>query len=158
MTTNRAKTLTSLFVAFGIWLALDIASKQWAVSDAFQPLHFISNWFYLTEFQKNEGIAFSIYVPQLLQLIGSFVILFLILFYGLKHLLKEENVFQAILLGLVLAGGAGNLIDRLMQGYVVDFIVLKPIPVFNLADVGITVGLMLLFIVMIRNESKNKNP
>lgn len=158
MISARAKTLVSLFVAFDAWLALDLATKQWAISDSFKPFHFIGNWLYLTAFQKNEGIAFSIQVPQMLQYIGSAAILFLILFYGLKHLLKEESIGQAILLGLVLAGGVGNLIDRLMQGYVVDFIVLKPIPVFNVADIGITVGLALLFVTMMRNESKNKNP
>ena len=155
---TRTKTILSVFVAFDLWLALDIITKQWAISPHFQPLRLIGDWFYLTEFQKNEGIAFSIPVPQTLQLVGSMLILFLILYYGLRHLLKEPSVGQAILLGLVLAGGIGNLIDRLMQGYVVDFIVLKPIPVFNLADVGITVGLALLFVTMMRNESKNKNP
>ncbi len=38
----------------------------------------------------------------------------------------------------------GNLVDRLTHRYVVDFIVLKPFPVFNLADMGITLGLIWL--------------
>jgi signal peptidase II len=49
---------------------------------------------------------------------------------------------------LVLGGAIGNLVDRLAQGYVVDFVLLYydrwSFPAFNIADMGITVGVMLL--------------
>jgi signal peptidase II len=53
----------------------------------------------------------------------------------------------AALLGLALAlgGAAGNLLDILRRGYILDFIDLRCWPVFNLADVGIVAGLLLAF-------------
>jgi len=48
------------------------------------------------------------------------------------------------LLALVLAGALGNLMDRLMRGYVVDFFYLHHWPVFNVADIWIALGVGLL--------------
>ena len=52
---------------------------------------------------------------------------------------------------LVVAGGIGNAIDRFIQGYVVDFIELSfmDFPVFNIADIGVTCGVALIFIAVI---------
>lgn len=54
-------------------------------------------------------------------------------------------------LGIVAAGGIGNAIDRFFTGYVVDFICFDFIdfPVFNIADVGVTCGILLLVILML---------
>jgi len=51
---------------------------------------------------------------------------------------------------LVLAGALGNLADRILRGYVVDFIRVPHWPVFNLADVWISIGLGLLVLAMLR--------
>ena len=70
---------------------------------------------------------------------------------------RIRNQGQAVLgagLALVLGGAVGNLIDRIMLGYVVDFIQVRfagvpffdPFPSFNIADAGITVGAALLII------------
>ena len=45
-------------------------------------------------------------------------------------------------MGIILGGALGNLYERVVYGEVVDFIALGPIPLFNLADAGITVGLI----------------
>ena len=52
---------------------------------------------------------------------------------------------------LVVAGGIGNAIDRFIQGYVVDFIELSfmDFPVFHIADIGVTCGVVLIFIAVI---------
>jgi len=50
----------------------------------------------------------------------------------------------AVPLGLVLGGAAGNLIDRLRFGYVVDYVAVGPWPTFNLGDVAIAVGAVLI--------------
>lgn len=160
MLSKKVTTLGVLIIFFAGWLTFDILTKKWAVSEDFRVIRFIGDWFYLTHFQKNEGIAFSIDVPRFLQIGGSSLILIFLLVIGLKQLLELEKrkTLPTIMLGLVLAGGVGNLLERITQGYVVDFIVLKPIPVFNVADVGITIGLAILFVTMLINESiKNKN-
>ncbi len=56
--------------------------------------------------------------------------------------------------GIILGGAIGNWVSRAMEGGVIDFIVLKPFPVFNIADIGITVGLVLLFILSLKKPKK----
>jgi len=58
-------------------------------------------------------------------------------------------------LALVLAGALGNLADRVLRGYVVDFIRLPWWPVFNLADVWISIGVGLLAVAMLRHWPKS---
>ena len=55
------------------------------------------------------------------------------------------NGFEMVGLGLLVAGGIGNFIDRLVYGYVVDFITPTFInfPTFNIADIGVTCGIVL---------------
>jgi signal peptidase II len=59
---------------------------------------------------------------------------------------------RALPMGLVLGGSLGNVLDRIRAGGVTDFIDLRVWPVFNLADVAITVGIGLLAIGLIRRR------
>ena len=59
---------------------------------------------------------------------------------------------RALPLGLILGGSLGNLSDRLRTGGVIDFIDLRVWPVFNFADIAITVGMALLAISLIRRS------
>jgi signal peptidase II len=54
--------------------------------------------------------------------------------------------------GLVLGGAAGNVVDRLREGAVVDFVKLPHWPAFNVADAAITVGVVILLVVVERGE------
>jgi signal peptidase II len=58
--------------------------------------------------------------------------------------LPANRPWLRLSLGLQLGGALGNLIDRLRQGYVVDFIYFKNMPVFNIADCCIVVGVAIL--------------
>lgn len=51
-----------------------------------------------------------------------------------------------------MAGGLGNLIDRMIMGYVTDFIDIWKWPVFNIADIAITCGCMLMIIFVLRED------
>lgn len=53
--------------------------------------------------------------------------------------------------GLLLGGAVGNIVDRLHQGYVTDFVRLPSWPAFNVADMAITVGVVVLVVVLERN-------
>jgi signal peptidase II len=140
-------------------LLLDISTKLWTVSPSFKPIVFIKNFFYLTSFQTNSGIAFGINLPIWLQIIGSIIILVILLKLGDQYIFSENKrlFLKPVLFGIIIGGAIGNLINRILQGYVIDFIVLKPIPVFNIADVGITVGLIGLFIAILINSKKQKS-
>lgn len=128
-------------------LVADFVTKILVVGDVIKPFVFIQDFFYITSPHKNDGIAFGIGLPLPIQIVGSLIILFFLYKVGSEYIFKEEkpSIFRHWLLGAVIGGGLGNLIDRVFYGYVVDFIVLKPFPVFNVADIGITVGLVVLF-------------
>ena len=90
-------------------------------------------------------------------LISLVAVIFIFSYY--RKLSNNQRYLQ-IALALVLGGAVGNAIDRLLRGYVIDFIDwhwfdpnwLRPSlhwPTFNVADSGITVGLVLLFLEMI---------
>jgi len=132
-------------------LLLDIATKLWALSPSFKSYVFIKNFFYFTQYQMNSGIAFGIGVPMWIQIVGSIVILVILLDLGYKYIFsKNKRLFiKPILFGIIIGGAIGNLINRIFQGYVIDFIVLKPIPVFNIADIGVTIGLIGLFLAIL---------
>jgi signal peptidase II len=62
-----------------------------------------------------------------------------------------------VALGLQLGGALGNLIDRFRQGgHVTDFIDVGPVPVFNIADASIVIGVILLLFLMLMDERKEK--
>jgi signal peptidase II len=102
---------------------------------------------------KNYGAAFSFLSsrPQHVALL-SFALIIL-LFVVIRQ--TEDGLFN-IALNLVLAGALGNFLDRLMHGFVVDFI--KPLfisfPVFNVADISITIGAIISCIAVLFLESK----
>jgi signal peptidase II len=141
-------------------LILDVLTKVLVVKEIIKPFVFIQDFLYITSPHKNEGIAFGIGLPLSFQIVGSVIILYLLYKIGTEYICREGinrgmSIFQHWLLGAVIGGGLGNLIDRVFYGYVVDFIVLGPIPVFNVADIGITVGLILLFGTIWLSSRKN---
>lgn len=90
----------------------------------------------------NTGIAFGITMPALFFYFIWVVIIFLLLL----RLTATKDFSQKYALIFILAGAFSNLLDRLYFGCVLDFINLKIWPVFNLADIFICFGALLLFI------------
>ena len=60
-------------------------------------------------------------------------------------------------IAFICGGGLGNLIDRIVQGYVVDLFDFRVFPVFNIADIFICVGCGLLLLDVLRSERKKKD-
>ena len=101
----------------------------------------------------NTGIAFSLFDDNGVWGRWFLVVLVaLVLFYLAKILLKEKNLssHESLALVLIFCGGAGNLIDRIFLGHVVDFIHVfyqnYSFYVFNFADSYITIGVTLYLI------------
>jgi len=137
--------------------ALDVITK-WLAFNGFMGEHqIIRGFFYMTAFQSNSGIAYGIPLPMPIQIMGSALILLLLVRFGFDFITCEgkPSILRLILLGAIAGGGLGNLMDRVSNGYVIDFIVLRPFPTFNVADVGITVGIVLLFGTMVLSKTKN---
>lgn len=145
------------------WLALGIAgvvaadwlSKLWATNQmlhgSFRPV--LDGWVWFTH-RRNPGISFSTFAESdsplrtpLLSLAACVGIA-----VATQILRTTRDGWVRIAAGLVIAGALGNLGDRLMNGAVTDFILVRSLPfVFNVADVAITVGAVVLTARLIRD-------
>ena len=110
----------------------------------------------------NTGGAWGIFEgnPSALGIFSIAVCVLLIAYYLWQR--HEVNLVQTIGIALIVAGGIGNVIDRFTLGYVTDFIEFAFIdfPVFNVADIGVTCGFVLLLLGLIvswRNEAKEES-
>ena len=83
------------------------------------------------------------------------IIVSLAILYYFPQVPKQDGPLR-LAMGLQLGGAVGNLIDRLNQGYVTDFISLGTFPVFNVADSSISVGVAVLVVGMWIKERKEK--
>ena len=99
----------------------------------------------------NTGAAWGLFGDSTAALgVMSLLVCLAIIGYFLYHA-KRANTGEIFGLALVLAGGLGNGIDRFTLGYVVDFIDFTFIqfPVFNIADIGVTCGFVIVVISML---------
>ncbi len=123
-----------------------------------QEVIVIKNFFSI-HYLQNEGAAFSIFQNKTLFLILTALICLVIL---IIYIQKENNLnkISTISLGLLLAGISGNLIDRLIYKKVIDFLSFTifnyDFAVFNIADIAITTGALLLLINCIKEELTSK--
>lgn len=119
----------------------------------------IGNDFIKLTLIKNTGIALGINDGNIKNIILTVMILTLIINF-VKNQLDRIDKKTAISLSLILGGGISNLIDRIINGGIIDFIKIKNFPIFNIADCYITIGWILLVIFIIKfskeiNEVKN---
>ncbi|MDR1778543.1 MAG: signal peptidase II [Clostridiales Family XIII bacterium] len=106
---------------------------------------------------NNTGVAFSMLREHPNVILWIQAALLALIAVGLGLLLRRGNVpwYYVVSLGMMLGGGAGNLIDRLARGYVTDFIkVGDSFAIFNLADAALTGGCGLLIIGLIVAERR----
>jgi len=137
--------------------AADQATKVWAVRNLplFELREIVHGCFGLVHV-RNTGVAFSLLSNLDHRWVHPLLILATVLAMGavLAYIAYLPCRGAApVGLGLILGGATGNLIDRARLGYVVDFLDLywrnHHWPTFNVADVGITVGVVLLVIDMV---------
>lgn len=128
-----------------ICLILDFVSKQIVVNNMVihQSITVIESFFSIT-YAKNTGIAFS-FLEGRVSFVVVMTIIFLIFIFkyiSRSDLTKIESTFY----GMVIGGAIGNLIDRIIYGYVIDFFDFNIFgynyPIFNIADVMIVLGIL----------------
>ena len=109
-------------------------------------------------YSHNTGAAWSI-MSNLTWLLILISIIFIIAICVANYFYKNKSYFYAVSVGLILSGAIGNLIDRIFFGYVRDFIDLEfmNFPTFNIADIAITVGVILLCVYILFLSKKQKN-
>ena len=110
---------------------------------------------------RNTGAAFSILEnQQWLFAVITLVVIGAAIWYLSKHI--KGSIWLLSSLSLIIAGGIGNFIDRMRQGFVVDMFQLDFInfAIFNVADSYLTIGVMVLVVMMLKEEdnaSKGRN-
>ena len=104
------------------------------------------------EYIRNYGAAFNILSGSrlflsLISIISTIILMYLIF-------IRKDKRINKYGLSFIVAGSIGNGVDRIFYGYVIDFIKIKFVdfPVFNIADIAINIGIL----VMIINYFKNK--
>lgn len=122
-----------------------IAKTYLKVGESF-PI--INKAFSLTLVQ-NTGAAFGLFKNQA----AFFILVSVIAIIFIIFSLSKKKITSYLPLALILGGAIGNLIDRLrFPGYVIDFLDFKVWPVFNVADLCISIGAFLLFLLIIRGK------
>lgn len=121
----------------------------------------IEGFFYLNPV-NNHGAAWSMFDNQTIFLISVSLVILVILFR--YQVFFKMNIRNKIAFGLVYGGLLGNLLDRVMFGYVRDFLDFTIFgynyPIFNLADTCLVIGVILLIVAIFKGEDnleKNKS-
>ena len=101
--------------------------------------------FFSIDYVKNFGAAFNLFSGSRVFLSLVSITITIILLYIILYIQKISNI-DLFSYSFILAGTVGNGLDRITKGYVIDFIKLNFInfPVFNIADISINIGLILI--------------
>jgi len=123
------KTLVRMNLALG---------EMWSPWEWLEPFARIVNW-------KNTGAAFGM-LPSLGDFITilAFIVAIAIVYYFPR--VPREDWTMRLAMGLEFGGAVGNLFDRLTIGWVTDFVSIWRFPVFNIADLSITLGVIVLLL------------
>lgn len=134
-------------------LAKALVLRAWPLPQSGE-VRLLGEWVTLT-YVRNDGIAFGLFqgIPQLFTITSLVIVAGAIYFY--LHHLPERDRWLPIMLGLIVGGALGNVIDRLRFGYVVDFI--KTLgghfPVFNVADSAVVISICLMALHMLLTDT-----
>jgi signal peptidase II len=155
--------LQNIAIACGIaiFFIVDRGLKMFAQHQGPESYFKIIKNIFLFRFTPNPYISFSIpFSGILLNIIIILIILGLILyvFYLIlnkkySHLNPQERKITVIFLTIIIIGAISNILDRLLFGYVIDYLELKHFTVFNIADIMISVGTI---IIIIKNLNQKK--
>ena len=141
------------FFIFFVLVVFDLLSKN-IVFNSIDLYTFISLTFFLDLTHiHNFGVSFGLFSglisPWILIIIGLLVVAFI--FYLMK---SASNTLEEWGLLIIISGAISNIIDRILNGYVIDFIYFhyKSFfwPAFNFADIYITIGIIMIVINVLR--------
>jgi len=135
---KKISSLLFIFLTI-ILIAIDQLTKLLARSYLAHPIPLIKNLFQLA-FAKNTGIAFGFFEGANSIIVWLYLVVLglIIFFYGRF----PNERFSRIMLAFIIAGVIGNFIDRIVFGYVTDFLDFRIWPVFNIADIYLCAGVV----------------
>ncbi|MGM0436202.1 MAG: signal peptidase II [Bacillota bacterium] len=164
---NRKTLSIVLFIVGGI-VALDQLTKLWIVSalnyssspGESESLTVIEGFLEITS-HRNYGASWGMFQDQLIFFIIVTTVALGVFIFLSKDIAFKEKPLYSIGLTMLIGGTIGNFIDRLRLGYVIDFIdtmiFTYDFPIFNVADMALTVGMTLFAIdIVILDEIRKK--
>ena len=155
--------LTIVLTVIALLIAADQIIKIWVLQtlagNPSQPA--IPHLLQLT-YVENRGAAFGILQGRggILSVLTLAIIIVLLVLLIRKKFHKSPLVMWCV--ALIIAGGIGNLIDRILRGFVVDYLDISPLfnfPVFNLADCCVVIGtfLLMFYLFFLEGRQTKKN-
>jgi len=150
-------TIFDLWTKYFIFNLIDV---KLANKELLYPLIKVTNFFNLIK-TWNNGVSFSMFsnlenAKYIFSIINLIVILILLLVIFIK-----DDKYQNLALSFIIAGAAGNMIDRIYNGAVADFLDFHinqyHWPAFNVADIAIFIGAFLLIFENFINKNDKKN-
>jgi len=132
------------FILTFLLIVADQVTKFQADKLITEPIKIFDNYLVLTKIE-NPGIAFGLELPKVL-LITITVVLIAVIIHLIYREINLKHKISILASSLILGGAIGNLIDRVMAGSVIDFISIKYWPTFNLADIFIVTGVILVIV------------
>ena len=149
-----------IFYLIGIVLLIVIDQASKIFVDKYMifgdSLPIIENFFHIT-YVQNRGIAFGIFQGKVDVIsVATIIAIIGIIVYFLKNV-KKSNFFEKMAYIFIISGAIGNMMDRLLRGYVVDMIDFRGIWsfVFNIADIYINLGVILLLLDLLLKRRKD---
>jgi len=145
-------TLPSLVLIASLVIIIDRFIKLLVFNNLFegQSIEAIPKIFRIT-LVLNTGAAFGLFRDKNQFFIASSLIVIALIFVYM-FIVRCKDLIILSALGLILGGAAGNLIDRVTFGYIIDFLDFRFWPVFNIADSAITTGAGLLVVRLLFNK------
>ena len=143
------------FVTFFLFL-MDFISKSFIVRkvDLLKSVKIIPNFFYITYLQ-NKGAAWGIFANST-TILALISLIFFVLISNYVKKIKNMSMSVVVAFSLLLGGILGNFVDRIIHGYVIDFLDFRIFgynyPVFNLADVMIVTAIILIIYLVVKGE------
>lgn len=150
--------IEAIIVALGV--VLDQWSKHWVSANLYGQTVNIIPGMLSYSYTENTGAAFGMLDSSTIILSIASILLAVSLSFVLIRYYKNLSKLTKVSLALIIAGGIGNMIDRVFVGFVVDFIQVDfmRFAVFNIADICITFGTILLIMAMVFIEMKKPDP
>jgi signal peptidase II len=156
------KDLVILTIGVILIVALDQITKQLIASQLSlgEQIQVIDGFFSITS-HRNKGGAWSIFYGQMVFFYVVTVAAGVVFYFLAKDMDFTNKKLYSIALLLMIAGGIGNFIDRLLFQEVIDFLDFVifgyDYPTFNVADIGLVVGVILFAYDVIKEEIFDKN-
>lgn len=146
----KNKIVRNIFILVILLIVIDQGSKIFIMDNLKQP---IGNTVFGIEVVHNTGMAFGFNKGNTQNIFLTIFVLALIVWF-IKNQIERIDLKTQIVLSVILAGGISNLLDRIFRGAIFDFIRIYKFPIFNIADIYVVIGWILLVLFLILYSKK----